>query len=50
MNNNWTTLEIIGAIIAVVVSWTKWHSITWAAVHGLFGWFYIIYYVCTYDN
>lgn len=34
----------LGTIGAVVVSWLINHSIGWALVHGLFGWFYIIYW------
>ncbi|MGH7974857.1 MAG: hypothetical protein ACREBR_04980 [bacterium] len=35
----------LGNIIAVVLSWSVNHSILWAFLHGIFGWFYIIYYV-----
>lgn len=35
----------IGSIVAAVLSYMKWHSILWAAVHALCGWFYVIYYV-----
>jgi hypothetical protein len=38
----------LGTIIAVLISWIKWHSIGWAIVHGFFGWFYVIYYFLTY--
>jgi len=34
-----------GTIIAIIVSWTTNHSILWAIIHGIFGWFYIIYYL-----
>jgi len=34
----------IGTIIAVVLSWMKWHSLGWAIIHGIFGWFYVLYY------
>lgn len=33
----------LGTIIAVVVSWTRNKSIGWAIVHGILGWFYVIY-------
>lgn len=36
----------VGTALAVVLSWTKWHSIGWAIWHGVCGWFYVIYYVC----
>ena len=33
----------LGTIIAVVISWSRNKSIIWAILHGIFGWFYIIY-------
>ena len=33
----------IGSIIAVLLSWTSWHSVGWAIIHFLFGWAYVIY-------
>lgn len=33
----------LGTLIAVVVSWSRNHSILWAIVHGLLGWLYVIY-------
>ncbi|HVY75718.1 MAG TPA: hypothetical protein VG890_12850 [Puia sp.] len=33
----------LGTIIAVVVSWSRNKSILWAIVHGILGWFYVIY-------
>jgi hypothetical protein len=38
----------IGSVIAVVLSYMKWHSILWAVLHGIFGWLYVIYYVIRY--
>lgn len=38
----------LGTIIAVLISWIKWHSIGWAIVHGFLGWLYVIYYFFTY--
>lgn len=37
----------LGNCIAVVVSWSLYHSLWWAFWHGLFGWFYIFYYILT---
>ena len=34
----------IGNALAVAISWSINKSILWAALHGLFGWFYVIYY------
>lgn len=33
----------LGSVIAVVISWDRNKSILWAIIHGLFGWFYVIY-------
>ena len=36
-----------GSALAMVLSYTKWHSILWAIIHGIFGWFYVIYFALT---
>ena len=33
----------LGSAIAVVISYTKWHSIGWAIVHGMCSWFYVVW-------
>ena len=38
----------LGAVIAVVASWSVNHSVLWAIVHGLLSWLYVIYYVVAY--
>ena len=40
----------IGTALAVVISYTAWNSIGWAIIHGLFGWFYVLYYIITYGG
>lgn len=35
----------LGTIVAIVLSWSRNKSIIWAIVHGIFGWFYVIYAV-----
>ena len=37
-----------GTALAMVISYTAWHSIFWAIVHGVFGWVYVIYYAIRY--
>ncbi len=37
----------LGSIIAVVASWSRNQSILFAILHGLMGWFYVIYFVLT---
>ena len=38
----------MGIALAIVLSYTKWHSIGWAIFHGLFNWGYVIYYAIRY--
>ena len=38
----------VGIALAVVLSYTKWHSIGWAIFHGFLNWAYVIYYVIKY--
>jgi len=33
----------LGSVIAIVWSWTTNHSVLWCIVHGIFGWFYVVY-------
>jgi hypothetical protein len=33
-----------GSALAITISWSQWHSIFWAIVHGLLGWIYVVYY------
>ena len=37
-----------GSALAMVISFTTWHSVGWAILHGLLGWVYVIYYVIRY--
>lgn len=34
----------LGSVLAAIISWTTFHSVGWAIVHGIFGWFYIVYW------
>jgi p-aminobenzoyl-glutamate transporter AbgT len=36
----------LGTILAVLLSWSVNHSILWVIIHGIFGWFYVLYHVC----
>tara|TARA_R100000951_G_C2488314_1_gene133671 strand:- start:214 stop:420 length:207 start_codon:yes stop_codon:yes gene_type:complete len=33
-----------GATLAMIISWSVNKSILWAMLHGIFSWFYVIYY------
>ncbi len=37
-----------GSVLAIVISYTNWHSVGWAIFHGLLSWLYVIYYVLFY--
>ncbi|WP_181170457.1 hypothetical protein [Priestia megaterium] len=37
----------LGSALAVAISWSLHKSILWAILHGLFSWFYVIYYAIT---
>ena len=32
----------------MVISYTTWHSVGWAIIHGLLSWVYVIYFVIRY--
>ena len=34
-----------GTCLAMVISYTNWHSVGWAIVHGLLSWLYVIYII-----
>ncbi|MDF2479500.1 MAG: hypothetical protein K0S24_4983 [Sphingobacterium sp.] len=40
----------LGSVIAVVTSWDRNKSILWALIHGILGWFYVIYFAFTRSN
>jgi hypothetical protein len=37
-----------GTALAIVISWSMNKSVIWAIIHGIFSWFYVIYYVIRY--
>ncbi len=37
-----------GTALAIVISYTNWHSVGWAIFHGILSWVYVIYYVIVY--
>jgi len=37
----------LGCVLAVIISWTTYHSVLWAILHGFCGWFFVIYYLIT---
>lgn len=37
-----------GTALSIVISYTTWKSITWAIIHGLMSWVYVIYFFIRY--
>lgn len=37
-----------GSALAMVISYTTWHSVGWAIIHGLLSWVYVIYFLIRY--
>lgn len=37
-----------GSALAMVISYSNWHSVGWAVIHGLMSWVYVVYYVLRY--
>ena len=40
----------VGAILAMIISWSRNKSILMSLVHGFFGWFYVLYYYLGKDD
>ena len=38
----------MGAVLAMIISYTKWQSIGWAILHGVLNWAYVFYYIIKY--
>jgi hypothetical protein len=36
-----------GSALAIAISWSAHKSILWAIIHGIFSWFYVIYFAVT---
>lgn len=36
-----------GSALAIAISWSQHQSIVWACIHGVFSWFYVIYFALT---
>lgn len=37
-----------GCALAMVISYSTWHSVGWAVLHGLLSWVYVIYFILRY--
>jgi uncharacterized membrane protein YoaK (UPF0700 family) len=40
----------LGAVIAVVLSWTVNKSILWCILHAICGWLYVVYWIFTHSG
>lgn len=50
-HGNATTAGIgFGVALAITISWSVNKSILWAIIHGVFSWFYVIYYAFRYHS
>ncbi len=36
-----------GSALAIAISFTTHQSVLWAIIHGIFSWFYVIYFLFT---
>lgn len=43
-----TTGVSFGSALAMVISYTAWHSIPWAIFHGILSWVYVLYCAISY--
>lgn len=41
-------LILFGMMLATAISYANWHSVLWAALHGLLNWGYVLYYIIRY--
>ena len=39
---------MLGAVLAMIISYVNWHSIGWAILHGILNWIYVLYYIIRY--
>lgn len=48
MSDNGTSQAVsLGCALAIAISFYTHQSILWAIVHGMFSWFYVVYYAVT---
>jgi hypothetical protein len=44
------TGSVIGVVLAMQLSYEKWHHLGWEIAAGIFGWFYCLYYWIEYSK
>jgi len=45
VNESVKTGITFGSALAMVISYSNWHSVFWAIIHGLLSWVYVIYFI-----
>lgn len=48
VNKTTKTGITFGSALAMVISYTTWHSVGWAIFHGLLSWVYVVCFVLRY--
>jgi hypothetical protein len=51
MDNNYSAAGYglsFGSALAMIISYSNWHSIGWAILHGILSWIYVIYFALKY--
>jgi hypothetical protein len=43
-SNTYSSGIVLGTVLAAIISWTSYHSVGWAILHGFLGWFFIIWW------
>lgn len=45
-----SVIGLVGVVGGGTLSWLANHSIGWAMLHAIFGWFYVLYRACGYGG
>ena len=45
VNESVKTGITFGSALAMVISYSNWHSVFWAIIHGLLSWVYVVYFI-----
>ena len=48
MSQGISSIGVVGVVLAMFLSWSKWSSVGWTILHGFLGWLYVIYYLIVY--
>lgn len=45
VNESVKTGITFGSALAMVISYSNWHSVFWTIIHGLLSWVYVVYFI-----